>query len=163
MPRVIYPGDRHREVVTELAERLGLEREIAGDGQSGSRRTHLSTRVRPDSGLAHIRVTRLGSDIGSRVADELEGLDAFDLGAVHLDIPLGDPEAPKAIEQLEALGFCFAAWIPHFLSDGDVIRLQRAGGHPVETDHVQCARAEGADLRDYVLAEWHRVRRGGLV
>jgi hypothetical protein len=41
------------------------------------------------------------------------------------------------------------------------MRLQRVGGHPVETERVLCAREEGEALRDYVLADWHRVRRAG--
>lgn len=52
--------------------------------------------------------------------------------------------------------------MPDFLADGDVLRLQRTGGHPVETEQIQCARPEGEELREYVLGEWHRVRRAGL-
>jgi anti-sigma regulatory factor (Ser/Thr protein kinase)/RimJ/RimL family protein N-acetyltransferase len=162
-PRTVHVCARHGELITGLAGRLGLEREIeTAAGPPPSCKTHLITRVRPEEGLAHITVARIGADAGSRIADDLEGLDAFDLGAVHLDVPLSDPGAPAAIEQLESLGFCFAAWMPDFSLDGDVIRLQRTGGHPVDTEHIECARPEGEALRDHVLAEWHRVRRAGL-
>ncbi|CAN5626341.1 hypothetical protein BH10ACT11_BH10ACT11_11210 [soil metagenome] len=159
----IYVDPRHSELITELSQRLGLEREIepaAGGPSSGQ--SHLVTRVRSDTGLAHIKVTRLGSELGPRVADEMEGLEAFDLGAVHLDVPLTDPGAAAATRELDALGFCFAAWMPNFAPDGDVLRLQRTGGHPVDTEHIECARSEGEAMRDYVLGEWHRVRRAGL-
>jgi hypothetical protein len=66
------------------------------------------------------------------------------------------------MEALEALDFAFAAWIPDFAADGDIIRLQRVGSHPVDVEHVVCARPEGEAIRDYVIAEWHRVRRAGI-
>ena len=112
--------------------------------------------------MAHIRVTHAGADLASKVADELEGLDAFDLGAVHLDVPLSTAGAARGVEELEALGFAFAAWIPDFASDGDILRLQRVGSHPVDVEHVVCARSEGEAVRDYVVGEWHRVRRAGI-
>ena len=43
-----------------------------------------------------------------------------------------------------------------------MLRLQRTGSHPVETEHIACARPEGEQVRDYVLADWRRVRRGGI-
>ena len=158
-PRRIHVSDRHADIVAELAGRLGLEREIDTSGGSGEGRARISTKVTPQTGVAHIRVTHVGPDLASKVADELEGLDAFDLGAVHLDVPLSEP---GAIEALEPLDFAFAAWIPDFTSEGDVIRLQRVGGHPVDVEHVVCARPEGEAVRDYVIEEWHRVRRAGI-
>ena len=160
-PRSIHLPERHADIVGVLAERLGFERELqtAGDAGEGS---EISTKVTPQTGVAHIRAVRPGTDLASKVADELEGLDAFDLGAVHLDVPLASAGAAEAVASVEALGFAFAAWIPDFAADGDILRLQRVGGHPVDVEHIVCARPEGEAIRDYVIEEWHRVRRAGV-
>ena len=113
----------------------------------------------PETGVAHIRVLRPGANLASKIADELDGLDAFDLGAIHLDVPLS---TRSALDELEGLDFAFAAWIPDFAPDGDIVRLQRVGSHPVDVEHVVCAREEGEAVRDYVIGEWHRVRRAGI-
>jgi hypothetical protein len=78
-----------------------------------------------------------------------------------VDLPLTDPGAPAAAERLERLGFSFAAWMPCFDAGADALRLQRIGSHPVDTEHIECARPEGEAVRDYAIAEWHRVRRLG--
>ena len=41
---------------------------------------------------------RIGADVVSRVADELDGLATFDLAVVHLGLPLAEPSAAHAIE-----------------------------------------------------------------
>ena len=161
VPRAIHVAPRHAGFVAELAERLGLERTIASEIVPGSGSARVTTTVIPDSGLAHMRVIDVGEDLKERIADEVEGLDSFDLGAVHLDLPLSAPGSARAAQRLETMGFSIAAWIPDFAPDGDVLRLQRVGSHPVDTEHVVCARPEGEAVRDYVVAEWHRVRRGG--
>jgi serine/threonine-protein kinase RsbW len=157
--RTIYVGERHAELITQLAERLGLQREVNAGGPDAGGSAHTATKVTPQTGVAHIRVLRPGADLASRIADDLESLDAFDLGAVHLDVPLSEP---VALDELEALSFAFAAWIPDFAVDGDILRLQRVGSHPVDVEHVVCARPEGEAVRDYVIEEWHRVRRAGI-
>ncbi len=157
--RRIHVCERHAAFVAELAARLGIEREIDSGSKGNDGHARISTKVTPQTGVAHIRVSHAGADLASKVADELEGLDAFDLGAVHLDVPLSEA---GAIEALEPLDFAFAAWIPDFTADGDIIRLQRVGSHPVDVEHVVCARPEGEAVRDYVIEEWHRVRRAGI-
>jgi GNAT superfamily N-acetyltransferase len=160
--RTIHVPQRHAELIAELAARLKAKRTIETQAGEATRETSvLTSSVHPDVGNAHLRVHQVGADLATRVADELEGLDAFELGAIHLDLPLADPGAVTAIDSLERFGFSFAAWIPKFDAGADVMRLQRVGGHPVETERVLCAREEGERLRDYVLADWHRVRRAG--
>ena len=141
---------------------MGAEREVADASGPSSGETRLSTMVEADAGLARLRVEKAGEDLPSKVADALDGLDAFELGVVHLDLPLSDPASATAIEPLEPLGFSLAAWVPRFVDGSDMIRLQRTGRHPVATDEIVCARPEGERVRDYVLSEWRRVRRGGI-
>jgi hypothetical protein len=98
---------------------------------------------------------------GGRVSHDLEALAAYDLAAISLDLPMEDPAAGWAVEQLEALGFFFGAWLPGHLRGagcGDVLRLQRVADRPLAMD-IRCARPEGEAVRDAVLAEWRRVTR----
>jgi RimJ/RimL family protein N-acetyltransferase len=158
-PREIHLDERHQPIVNELAGRLGLQRTIVPAGRPPNGQAEISTKVTPETGVAHVRVLRAGENLASKIADALEGLDAFDLGAIHLDVPLAEP---ASLAELEGLDFAFAAWIPDFSVDGDIVRLQRVGSHPVDVEHVVCARPEGEAVRDYVIGEWHRVRRAGI-
>ncbi len=160
--QTIYPPAAHARVVGELEASLALDRTIAVADVPPNGPTKMRVIVVPDAGIAQIRVERIGAELLSRVAHELEGLDSFDLGAVHLDLPLADPAAGRIATALERLGFCFAAWLPDFAPHSDVLRVQHVGSHPVDIEHVICARAEGERLRDYVVDDWHRVRRGGV-
>ena len=160
--KAIHVPQRHAELLARLADRLGLERSISTEPIEGSGKAQISTSVAPESGLAHLRVESTGADVIARVADALDGLDAFDLGTVLLDVPLSEPSSAATIAMLEPLGFTFAAWMPEFLPSGDALRLQRVGGHPVDTEHVVCARPEGEAVRDYIVDEWRRVRRGSV-
>ena len=156
----VHVPERHAEVLADMARAVGLPRTLHTVAESATGRTDLSVGVGVDAGVAHIRVTRPGDDLVDRVADEMDGLQAFDLGAVHLDLPLASPATIGAVGALERLGFCWGAWVPCFTGAGDVLRLQRVGDHPVEVERIACARPEGEAVRDHVLAEWHRVRHG---
>jgi hypothetical protein len=159
-PFPVHLPERHALFLAERAGALGVERDVVtrlvpADGTSA-----VSVDVSGTTGTAHVRVARVGADLVDRVADELDGLQAFDLAAVHLDLPLSQPATAAATTDLEQLGFAWGAWVPWFLTDGDVLRLQRVGDHPVDIEHVRCARPDGEAVRDHVVAEWHRVRHG---
>ena len=158
----IHPPERHAPLIAELVERVGLERDLrpSVEPAAGSA-TAMSSSVEPSYGVAHLRVGAIGAEIVDRVADELDSLEAFDLAVVHLDLSLCDPAAGAVATSLEQLGFCLAAWIPRFSAGSDGLRLQRIGSHPVDTETVVCARPEGEALRDYVIADYHRIRRLG--
>ena len=90
----------------------------------------------------------------------MDGLSPFDLAVVHLDLPISDPAAARSIDELESLGFFWAAWLPCFTREGDALRLQRIAHRPVDVDHIVCATEAGEQLRDLVVSEWRRIRRG---
>ncbi len=160
--QTVYLPERHAEFVLALAERVGAEREVATDMTEPAGETRLWTSVESDAGLARIRVEAAGADLPSNVADAVDGLDAFNLDVIHLDLPLSDSASAAAVEELEPLGFSLAAWVPRFVDGSDMVRLQRTGGIQVDPEEIICARPEGEHVRDYVLAEWRRVRRGGI-
>ncbi len=163
-PSTIHVRAGHAELFRTLADRLAVDRQIvpvdAGAAPRG--KTHLHTTIDPGAGTAHLRLVRTGADLVEAVSDQLEALLPHDLGATYLDLPLWNEHGAWAVEQLERLGFCWAAWIPDFDAEGDVLRLQRVGDHPVDVEHVACARPEGEEVRDHVLDEWRRVRRLSL-
>ncbi len=161
-PLTIYPPAVHTGVVGEIRDMLMLDRAIVAGTASPDGVTKVRVMVVPEAGIAYIRIERIGADVLARVVHELEGLDPFDLSVIHLDLPLADPAASRIATALERLSFCFAAWLPDFGEHGDVLRMQHVGSHPVDIEHVVCARAEGERLRDYVVSDWHRVRRGGV-
>lgn len=165
-PSTLHVSARHHDVVDQLVQRTGLDRRIeAHEGpsidESSPGHSQLSSSAGADTGVGHVRVAAIGADLLDRVADVLDGFAAFDLAVVQLDLPLTDPAAGAATELLERQGFSFGAWMPAFGAEGDVLRLQRVGERPLELDHIECARSEGEQLRDLVLAEWRRVGHGG--
>ncbi|MCW4352209.1 GNAT family N-acetyltransferase [Hoyosella sp. YIM 151337] len=154
---------RHLDaLIADLAASAGLERISAESARSPVGHTKLRVMTAPATGVAHIRIERFGADAATRVAEEVDGLGAFDLAVIYLDVPLSDPAAITLAEDTERLGFCFAAWLPDFAPSGDVLRLQRVGSRPIDIQHVQCARSQGQRIRDFTVSEWRRVRRGGL-
>ena len=142
--RTIHVPERHAAIVGELAGAAGTR---ARDRDGGVRATaghaRISTKVTPQTGVAHVRVAHAGADLASKVADELEGLDAFDLGAVHLDVPLDEPARRRGDRGARGARFRLRGLDPRLRADGDIVRLQRVGSHPVDVEHVVCARPGG--------------------
>ena len=157
----IYVPDHHAELISELAGRLGIERtKSPGAEAAAGSESDVASTAHTFSSLGEIRVSVIGADLIDQVTAALESLEGFDLAAVQLDLPLADPAAAGAACSLERLGFSYAAWMPSFDEGHDVLRLQRIGSRPVDTETIECARSEGEQVRDYVLADWHRVRAG---
>ena len=79
---------------------------------------------------------------------------------MHLHLPASNAAAAWAAAELERLEFAWCAWTPAFLPTGDSILLQRVNDHPLDRETIVCARSEGEQVRDFVTAQWIRVRRG---
>jgi RimJ/RimL family protein N-acetyltransferase len=157
---VLHVPDVHAPLMTRVRDRLGIEREIETEVRPATGRTVARLSVNAAIGLAEIRVERVGADLVDHLADQLDDLSTFDLAVVHLDLPLADPATGWAATAVERLGWSFGAWLPCISPGGDVLRLQRLAGRPVDRVHVVCARPEGEEVRDHVLSEWHRVAHG---
>jgi len=157
---VLHVPGVHAPLMTRVRDRLGIEREVESEVRPATGRTVARLTVNAAIGLAEIRVERVGADLVDHLADQLDDLSTFDLAVVHVDLPLADPATGWAATSVERLGWSFGAWLPCFSPGGDVLRLQRLAGRPVDMVHVVCARPEGEEVRDHVLSEWHRVARG---
>ncbi|MHB1139869.1 MAG: GNAT family N-acetyltransferase [Microthrixaceae bacterium] len=160
---VVHLPERLVPLASSVLDRLGQPRRIVTpvtEEPAAPATSQLSVAASASIGTGHLRVQRIGADLVGRVADELDGLAAFDLAVVHLDLPLADPCAAHAIEALGDLGFFWGAWLPGFVGSGDALRLQRVVDRPVEVEHIVCAGAHGEQVRDAVVEEWRRVRHG---
>ena len=161
--RTLSVPEHLAEIHGLLADRLGIARSITSDLVVPERaRTSLRSHVNPAHGSVHLRVGAIGRDLEVRLGHELRSLARLRPGVIHLDLPLGDPSAAEAVLVAERHGFAWAGWVPELTADGDVVRLQRIGDHPVDFDNIVCARPEGEALRDLVIDEWHRVHRRRL-
>ena len=162
-PRAISVPEHLIEIMGLLAGRLGIDRTMSSERvEPAAARTSLRIHANPAHGSVHLRVGTIGDDFEDRLVHEVGLMAQRRPGAIHLDVPLGDPAASSTMRIAERHGFAWAGWIPELTADGDVARLQRIGDHPIDTDHIVCARAEGEELRDLVIAEWRRVHRNHL-
>lgn len=147
----------------ELRDRLGIERPISTEPVApDSARSRLTSALHAAHGTAVLRVRHIGSDLRERLHAELLSLANLRPGVVLADLPVNEPAGAWAALQAEALGFSFAGWIPELGREGDVLRMQRIGDHPVDLESIVCARAEGERIKDFCIAEWRRVRRSSL-
>jgi hypothetical protein len=160
-PATISVPERLGDHMRAISGRLGAERELRHELVAPARaRTRLHTAASALAGALEIRVLDLGADIVEQLADVLDEYLPMSPTTVHLHLPATDPSAAWAVVELERLGFVWCAWIPAFLPSGDSIRLQRVNDHPIQLEEIVCARPEGEEVRDFVVAEWVRVHRG---
>lgn len=154
------PGYAADHVAT-LAGRLGIQREIRTESITPAKaRSRIHSSASALAGAVEMRVEIIGRDITDQVTDVLDEYLAMAPAVVHLHLCGADPAAAWAATELQRVGFAWCAWTPAFLPDGDSIRLQRVGDHPVDRDTIVCARPEGEEVRDFVIAQWIRVRQG---
>jgi GNAT superfamily N-acetyltransferase len=155
---IVHVAERHVEMLGGVSDRLGLDRTF--DSSIVAPVEDLTTSVSglsANNGVAGVRVGAIGKDLLDHLDDRLEAFDSLDLSVVHLDLPVHDPSAVWAAQEAERLGWFIGAWLPCVAPTGDVLRLQRLAGRPVDTDHVVLARKEGEAMREHVLSERHRV------
>lgn len=159
---VLHVHPAHLSLLGPMVGRSAQERELRTElAPPEARHTRSTSSADGGVGDGALRVDQVGADLPGRIAHELDALVPYDLAVVSLDVPLEDPAAGWAVEQLESLGFCFAAWLPGYERRegcGDVLRLQQVGDRPLALD-IRCASPEGEAVRDAVLAEWRRVTR----
>jgi hypothetical protein len=160
-PATLSVPDYAADHLATLVARLGIQREIRTESVLPTRvHSRIHSSVSAVAGGVEIRVQHIGQDIVDRVSDVLEEYLALSPATVHLHLPATDPAAGWAATALERVGFVWCAWIPAFLPTGDSVRLQRVNDHPVGLETIVCARSEGEEVRDFVVAEWTRVHRG---
>lgn len=162
--RVIYAPPRHRAVLDDICQRIGLDREfgVISDMPAFAESTRLDIRVRPELGIAAITVRACGADAGQQIRHHLVDLCCRKVDAIYLDLPLGDPAAASLCAACEAAGFFFAGMIPEY-DKGDVLRLQYLNNLDINMDGIVVVSDTGRRLFDHVAAERRRAGDGTRV
>lgn len=152
----IYLPKNHIDFVSDLAKKIKVNRKIAQSSVLGSDKSEYIVTVNPETQMANIKVQHIGEDFSSAISSELEKLEPQNLAFTMLNLPISQAAAALAFSQLEEMGFFWGAWLPNYSAQGDVLRLQKLH-ESVNVDEIICARAQGEDMKKYVISEWNRV------
>ena len=152
----IYLPKNHVDFVGDLAKKIKVDRTIAESSALGSGKSEYSVTVNPATQMANIKVQHIGEDFASAIAAELAKLEPQNLAFTMLSLPISQEAAALAFTQLEEMGFFWGAWLPNYTAQGDFLRLQKLH-ESVNVDEIICARAQGEDIKKYVISEWQRV------
>lgn len=152
----IYLPKNHIDFVSDLAKKIKVNRKIAQSSVLGSDKSEYIVTVNPETQMANIKVQHIGEDFSSAISSELEKLEPQNLAFTMLNLPISQEAAALAFTQLEGMGFFWGAWLPNYSAQGDVLRLQKLH-EAVNVDEIICARAQGEDMKKYVISEWNRV------
>ena len=152
----IYLPKNHLDFVGELAQKIKVDRTIAESSALGFGKSEYSVAVNPATQMANIKVQHIGEDFASAITAELAKLESQNLAFTMLNLPISQEAAALAFTQLEDMGFFWGAWLPNYTAQGDFLRLQKLH-ESVNVDEIICARAQGEDIKKYVVSEWQRV------
>jgi len=157
-PCTIFVPSQHAEHIKILTDDLNLQRTILSSQIIGSGKTTFHTLINSSLETANISIDHIGEDLVSAVNHVLREVEALNLASIYLDIPISQEAAANAYLELEEIGFFWGSWMPNFSTKGDSLRLQKIY-QAVNTDSIVCARAQGDDIKKYVISEWIRVKK----
>lgn len=157
-PHTIFMPPQHAEHTKTLALDLNLNRQVVTTQVNASGRTTFHTVLNSSIQTANLTIDRIGSDLIPAVLSGLRELEALNLAAIYLDIPIEQETAANAYLELESIGFFWGSWMPNFSTKGDALRLQKIY-QPVNVETIVCARPQGYDIKKYVISEWERVTK----
>jgi len=148
----VYAPDRHREILRQIYQHLGMLAEFLErgepEGQGALRVSHHSS-----LGFGEIKLLRVGQESRTELKRGL--LDLLEIAgaeAVYLDLPLAQAGTPDLCTAAEAEGFLFSGLGPRFAPDGDVLTLQYLK-EDLDTSQVQMASPFGQKLLGYIAQE----------
>lgn len=122
--RTVYLPERHRERIESLYAAAHLQRHcVSADAELAPGASELGSAYDKRRQTLRIAVRRPAVDLRARVRAERSSAIAQGALLAHIDLPLGDPATPAAVEALRAEGFFFAGLLPEY-RDGDALRLQ---------------------------------------
>lgn len=149
--RVCLPP-RHRAFLEDVYARMGFALDEVPPAEApADDASAVTVSVRPDVGLASMRVQTIGGDLVDVVRREITR--ACDAGArtVLLDLPMRDPGLPHAVSALERHGCHFAGIIPRRYADGDSLRLTYLDHVQIDLSALRIASPFGQTVRDYLV------------
>jgi RimJ/RimL family protein N-acetyltransferase len=152
----IYLPQNQLDFVRDLSKKVKVKRAIVQSNVPGSGKSEYSVAVNPATQTANIKVQHIGEDFSSAISAEVEKLESQNLAFTMLSLPISQEAAALAFTQLEDMGFFWGAWLPNYSAQGDMLRLQKLH-ESVNVDEIICARAQGENIKKYVVSEWNRV------
>lgn len=177
--RPVYAPPRHEAIIRDICAHNGLKRsflnpcdappakpaaardEKAADAasfsapESATRSARSSVEVNFNAHLnsALVMVGSIGADFGPAMKAYKRELCEKRADCIYAYVPLADPGAPAASDELEKLKFSFAGIIPEFF-DGDCAVYQFLNNVPMDPARI-CAVSDFArTLLDYVVKEY---------
>jgi GNAT superfamily N-acetyltransferase len=162
--RTIYVPAPYTGVVERIYAAAGVPRNVATPETSTlDARTGFRTAMERDYATGTIRVTAVGADFHPAVDAAATELEAVGCAVVELNLPMREPATATVGDDLVDLGFGFGGAIPYpppSTREEDVLRLQRLGDVPTQTDGLVTISPLGDALRRVVLRDLDEAREG---
>jgi hypothetical protein len=138
----VFVPERYRARLHDLAEGVGLEREIEAPRAAISGPSQARHDFEEPRSLLRVSVRRAGANLGREVADLITGLQP---SLVHVDLAMDDPGIGSAVEALSAQRFAYGAWLPGW-GEHDVLRMQHIADPTEEELHPDLYTPEAQSL-----------------
>lgn len=151
--RVVYPPARHRPILKEIYEAIGIKRDFQtppSASPSSEKVSEINVRIIHDFSSGTITVMRVGKDAAHLVRQRFKALCMQKVEQVTLELPLSDPGTPALSAAAEEMGFFFGGLIPE-LRNGDVLRLQYLNNAETIGGEENLVSPFGKKLYRYVL------------
>ena len=147
---------RYSSVLTELYERVGLDRRDRPPDVAAMalRQDEPTTDITVQHNRrANVSVVRIAAAPDARIstaklADALE----HRVEVTYVDVPLAHRDCPSAVEWLRGRGFIFGALLPGTVNS-ECVRMQHVIANGVDPAAIECATDEGTRLRDWIASE----------
>jgi anti-sigma regulatory factor (Ser/Thr protein kinase)/GNAT superfamily N-acetyltransferase len=157
--RTVFVPSRHREVIAAIYENLQCPCEFGEPAPATQEHGTLVVQFERRAALATIRVAELGRDSVSAIRHAARELvEKSRAKAVVVELPLSNAATAEACEALEADGFGFTGVGPHYLPQGDVLKLTYLV-EPLAREPIKTFEPIADRLVEYALAEQERVRK----
>ena len=156
MTRTIYLPPKHREIISNTLEHLGITPLLNSEDNSYQAHTkgiEISTSLYH---TAKVFAYDIDSDLPHKIKKIKFDLTANSAKAIYLYLNLNDPKLPSLFEQFENLDF-FYAGITCGYHDQDWIILQYLNGFPVDFDKININTEFGRIIHNYVKAEYIKL------
>lgn len=148
----LYAPSRHRAIIAEIYDRLGLNVRFA-DGVIPMERGSLHVALDNGTHTGEIAVVRAGAETFEHLCQATADLRAMrHLGAIYVSLPLEDAGTPSLCEALESIGFFFSGIGPWMLDGRDSLRLQMPLT-PIDTSVLTIVGDFGRRLLTYIEGE----------
>lgn len=113
----------------------------------------MEQRLEPLRSRALLRILEPGKDLLPQLLAATEHYRDGLVDIIHLQIPMRRTDLDPLLEPLLAAGYRFAAWLPAFFADGDLLVLQYLNGEIAPVQERQIASPKGRKLLKELLDE----------